>query len=114
MASYSVEVTDEVKAVVRKLPGNVRQRVIRTLNELALNQHPPSSKVLDISELEAEFSVGMELCRIRLETWRIIYLVEPEDELVSVLAVRKRPPYRYEDLDQLIKEHLRKDTPHNP
>ena len=100
------EVTDEVKAVVRKLPGNIRQRVLRILRELASNQSPSSSKVMDISELDVTLDTGTELRRIRLESWRIIYLVEPVNELVSVLSVRKRPPYRYEDLDELIKRHL--------
>ena len=106
MASYNVEVADEVKAAVRKLPGNVRQRVLRILKDLASDQSPPSSRVMDTSELEVALDIEVELRRIRLENWRIVYLIEPENELVSVLAVRKRPPYRYEDLDRLIKNHL--------
>lgn len=61
---------------------------------------------MDISELDITLDNSAELRRIRLESWRIVYLVESENELVSVLAVRKRPPYRYEDLDRLIKNHL--------
>ena len=31
-------------------------------------------------------------------------IFEPDLSLVTVLAVRKRPPYQYEDLEELLKE----------
>ena len=44
---------------------------------------------------------GTELDRIRIASWRIVYLIEEKWKLVSVLAIRKRPPYQYDDLDKL-------------
>jgi mRNA-degrading endonuclease RelE of RelBE toxin-antitoxin system len=35
-------------------------------------------------------------------TWRIVYLIEEKDKRITVLAIRKRPPYCYEDLVSLL------------
>jgi hypothetical protein len=40
-----------------------------------------------------------------MASWRIIYLVEEEWTLVSVLAIGKRPPYQYDDLDELVQRY---------
>jgi mRNA interferase RelE/StbE len=45
-----------------------------------------------------------QLFRIRLVNWRIIYAVTESENAVDVLAVRKRPPYDYGDLGQLLEE----------
>jgi mRNA interferase RelE/StbE len=47
-----------------------------------------------------------ELHRLRLDRWRIVYAITKEQHLVDVLAVRKRPPYDYDDLEDLIAELL--------
>ena len=47
---------------------------------------------------------GLELRRLRINRWRMVYVVEPALSLVTVLAIRKRPPYQYEDLEELLKE----------
>ena len=44
--------------------------------------------------------------RLRLDRWRIVYGIMEEDKGVDVLAVRKRPPYDYGDLEELIVEAL--------
>ena len=46
----------------------------------------------------------LELRRLRIERWRVVYMIDEEWELVTVLAVRKRPPYDYEDLEELLAE----------
>jgi mRNA-degrading endonuclease RelE of RelBE toxin-antitoxin system len=46
----------------------------------------------------------VELRRIRIDRWRVVYVIESDLSLVTVLAVRKRPPYQYEDLEELLKE----------
>ena len=43
-----------------------------------------------------------ELRRLRLDNWRIVYAITEADKIVDVLAVRKRPPYDYEDLQTLL------------
>lgn len=102
MASYQVEVTSQVRKEIRRLPGNMRQRVIRTLRALGQEPRPHNSQPLDTAKAEIELEPGAELCRIRIASWRVVYLVEEEWKLISVLAVRKRPPYQYNDLDELV------------
>lgn len=104
MASYQVSVTSTARAEVRSLPGNIRQRIIRLLRELEQEPRPQTSKALDVSTLEGLTLQGIDARRIRLEGWRIIYAVDDEGEHITVLAIRRRPPYQYEDLQQLLDE----------
>ncbi len=46
--------------------------------------------------------VELEVRRLRLEQWRVIYIIDEAWTEVGVLAVRKRPPYNYEDLAVLL------------
>jgi mRNA interferase RelE/StbE len=39
---------------------------------------------------------------LRLDRWRIVYAISDEAAMVDVLAVRKRPPYDYGDLEGLL------------
>jgi mRNA interferase RelE/StbE len=103
MASYEVEVTSQAREEIRRLPGHVRQRVIRTLQTLKHEPHPQGSRLLDTAKADIELEPGMELYRIRIASWRIVYLIEEEWKLISVLAIRKRPPYQYDDLDELMR-----------
>src|SRR4030095_1966944 len=98
-----VSVSIEIKTVLRQLPGNIRQRVLRALQGLRQEVRPHNSRVLDMSDSEVSLAPGMEVRRIRMANLRIIYLVEEETKLITVLAVRKRPPYQYEDLEKLLK-----------
>jgi mRNA interferase RelE/StbE len=102
MVSYQVEVTTQARKEIRQLPGNMRQRVIRALRALEQEPRPHNSRPLDAGKAGIELASGVELLRIRMASWRIIYLVEEEWTLVSVLAVRKRPPYQYDDLGELV------------
>ncbi len=40
-----------------------------------------------------------------MDRWRIIYVVTDEDRLVDILAIRKRPPYDYGDLTELLSNY---------
>jgi mRNA interferase RelE/StbE len=60
---------------------------------------PSKSKELDLTDFESEVR------RLRLETWRIVFVVDDEKETVDVLAVRKRPPYDYGDLAKLLEDY---------
>ncbi len=102
MASYQVEVSGQVRKEIRRLPGNVRQRVLRVLRALEQEPHPHNSRSLDTTKTGIELESGVELSRIRIASWRVLYLVEEEWKLVSVLAIRKRPPYQYDDLNELV------------
>lgn len=96
MSHYTIYVTPEALQEIKKLPGNVRQRIRRTVRDLGENPRPPSSKLLNVPAVEAEVR------RLRLDNWRILYAIAPEDKIIDLLAVRKRPPYNYEDLQTLL------------
>lgn len=82
------------------LPGNMRQRVRRVIAELPGNLRPSQSRQLSISpELQV---TGVELRRLRIEQWRVVYAIDAAWDIVTVLAVRKRPPYSYDDLRELL------------
>lgn len=96
MSQYRVYITPEALGDVKNLPGNIRQRIRRTITSLANQPYPSQSKELQYTDPERQ------LLRIRLGNWRIVYAVTPTENVVDVLAVRKRPPYDYGDLTQLL------------
>ncbi len=104
MASYRVEVTAQARKEIRQLPGNMRQRVLRALRSLQSEPRLGSSQALDTAKAGIALQPHTDLRRIRLDAWRVVYLVEDDAALVSVLAIRKRPPYQYDDLGELIQE----------
>jgi len=46
--------------------------------------------------------VDLELRRLRLGQWRIVYAIDESDSSVGIYAVRRRPPYDYGDLAELV------------
>jgi mRNA interferase RelE/StbE len=87
---------DEIAA----LPGHVRQRIRRAVSDLPKAPRPANSRVLDIPE---DMPIaGLEAQRLRIDSWRVLYVIDQEWEIITVLAVRKRPPYNYEDLRELL------------
>ena len=95
--AYQLWIKDEAKAEVRQLPGYIRQRIRRAITDLSLNPRPHYSQQMKLPE-----DVELEVRRLRLEQWRVIYVVDEAWTEVGVLAVRKRPPYDYEDLAALL------------
>jgi len=70
--------------------------MIVALDALEGSPHPARSKQLAIND------ESREIRRMRLDKWRVVYLVLEERPVI--LAIRKRPPYNYEDLKDLIEE----------
>lgn len=98
MTPYKVYVTPAAWKEIKALPGHIRQRVRRAVDSLAEDPRPSKSKPLDVPGLKAEIR------RLRMDRWRIVYAVTNVDEVVDILAVRKRPPYDYGDLTALLKD----------
>jgi len=93
-----LEIAPAAQRSVERLPGNVRQRVRRAIGNLAHDPRPPRS-----GPLEFELSVG-EPRRLRLGRWRVVYaVIETDPPVVAVVAVRQRPPYQYEDLEEIFR-----------
>ncbi len=105
-AAYRVLMEPRAHVQRRKLPGNVRQRLRQTIDALAKDPRPHNSRALDTSRLAGEVVVpeGVELRRIRLGRWRVVYAVDEVWQSVAVLTIRQRPPYDYEDLIELAVE----------
>lgn len=99
---YDVYIEPDVHAQRKDLPGHLRQRVRRLINELANQPRPYNSKVLDAIGIDLPLTV--EIRRLRIEQWRIIYYINEEERLVWVWAIRKRPPYDYEDITMLLEQ----------
>lgn len=85
----------------KQLPGHVRQRIKRVLDDLGENPRPTQSQILKLPDTTP---TEWEVRRVRLENWRIVYAVNETWQEVGVLTIQKRPPYDYEDLELLLSE----------
>lgn len=94
--AYAVLVTPQAWQEMKRLPGNMRQRIKREVDGLRDDPMPPKSKQLDVAVSSAK------LYRVRLDRWRLVYAVDEGEQQIQVLAVRKRPPYNYGDLADLL------------
>ena len=81
---------------IKDLPSNMRQRVKQAISDFADNPRPSKSKELDLP------GFAREVRRLRLDKWRILYAVSEDEKTVDVLALRKRPPYDYGDLEEIF------------
>jgi mRNA interferase RelE/StbE len=97
---YKVWLEPEVHELRDHLPGKVRQRIKREIAQLSVRPRPAKSIPLDTSDLP--LSPLIEVRRLRLEKWRIVYALNEVESWVWVLALRERPPYDYEDLPRLV------------
>jgi hypothetical protein len=74
----------------------MRQRIRRIVDALAKAPRPPESRILDTADLDLPSSI--EIRRVRLEHWRIVYAVRDDEHWVWVLGLYRRPPYDYANL----------------
>ena len=85
---------------IATLPGHLRQRVRRVATDLQKTPRPPNSRTQSVpADLQID---GVEARRLRLDSWRILYLIDAELSIITIIAVRKRPPYNYDDLHELL------------
>ena len=97
MKKYELDIKQSALQELKRLPGNVRQRIRRAIDNLTLDPHPPRSR-----DLKHQWSGG-ELRRLRIDNWRILYAVIDTDyPIVVVLGIRRRPPYDYSDIENLM------------
>jgi mRNA-degrading endonuclease RelE of RelBE toxin-antitoxin system len=99
--SYEVFVESDVHRARTRLPGNVRQRLRGFISSLAAEPRPHGSELLDAEGID--LPAGVEVRRYRLDPWRLVYAVNDESRWVWCLALRRRPPYDYEDLQELVR-----------
>ena len=70
---YQLWVNDEAKAELGRLPGHMRQRIRRAIQNLSSEPRPHYSRALRMPE-----EVRPEVRRLRLERWRVVYIVDEE------------------------------------
>jgi mRNA-degrading endonuclease RelE of RelBE toxin-antitoxin system len=97
---YQIRIGRVVHREREDLPGAIRQRIKRLISDLTNQPRPFNSIEVQLNEEQLTF--GWEIRRIRVDSWRVIYAIDEEFEQIAVLAIRKRPPYDYEDLEELI------------
>lgn len=78
--SYSVLVKRDAERELRRLPKGDLQRVVARIAALAGDPRPPAAKKLST----------LERYRIRQGDWRILYEVDDEDRVVTVVKVGHR------------------------
>jgi len=100
--AYTLYIEPEVHTAREKLPGHVRQRLRRAIEALAQEPQPSGSRALDVSTLDLPPEV--EIRRLRIESWRLVYAVHAADSWVWVLGLQRRPPYDYADLPDLVQK----------
>ena len=98
MSRYRVYITPETLAEINDLPGNIRRRIRQTVKALANHPYPAQSKQLQFNDPDRQ------LFRLRVDNWRVVYAITETEKTIDVLAVRKRPPYDYGDLVQLLED----------
>lgn len=97
IGSYKVYVLPRADKEIDRLPGPMRQRVRRAVIGLRDNPQPVPGTKLDF-----ELGARRELWRLRLDNWRVVYVIDHALGRGYVLAVRKRPPYQYGDLESFL------------
>ena len=97
--TYRLWLEPQVHVSRAHLPGNLRQRIKRSLNALASDPRLPESRPLDLHDTPVPATTEMR--RLRLGRWRVIYAVNDSEKWVWVLGIRRRPPYEYDDLPEL-------------
>jgi mRNA interferase RelE/StbE len=68
--SYTLFIEPEVHAARDKLPGHIRQRIRRAIEDMAEEPRPSGTRPLDVSIQDLPSSV--EIRRLRLESWRLV------------------------------------------
>lgn len=102
---YKIWMRPAVHATRKELPGHIRQRIKRTIDQLAERPRPARSKKLKLPDnVSPHIKTEWEVRRVRLEDWRIIYAINENWLEVAILTIQKRPPYDYQDLEMLIAE----------
>jgi mRNA interferase RelE/StbE len=78
MKLYQLDMDEQVRRDIDRLPGNLRQRVKRILQELRRNPRPPVAEDLH-DKLAGHY-------KIKLGDWRIVYRID--DDIVTVIVVK--------------------------
>jgi len=102
VSRYALWVHAAARDEIDELPGNMRQRVRNAIAALREDPRPSVSKALTLRD-----DIELEVRRIRLDPWRIVYAIDEDERAIAVFAIRKRPPYDYTDIEALLSSKRR-------
>ena len=86
MDEYSVVFARSARKELVSLPPKLAQRVLRNIEGLQRDPRPPGCRKLEGS---------VNLWRIRIGDYRVLYAIDDEHRIVDVIAVRhRRDAYR--------------------
>ncbi|MCC7355227.1 MAG: type II toxin-antitoxin system RelE/ParE family toxin [Anaerolineae bacterium] len=68
------------KKILRRLPADLRRRILATLHDPEAEPRPHGCKML----------TGYDLYGVRVDSWRIVYRIEDERLIVLVVAIAPR------------------------
>lgn len=88
--SYRIRIRRDVQRQIDAMPGNLRQRIRRFINELPDNPRPSQASCL---------RGYPHIWRYRIERWRVVWRIYDDELLVVVVKVgRKHGPEFYTDV----------------
>ncbi len=77
---FRLELTRRAEKELRRLPTGLQGRIAKAINGLLASPRPPGSKKLR----------GVEAYSLRVGEYRIVYLVDDTQRLVTVVRVKHR------------------------
>ena len=81
MAEYAVVLARSARKELQNLDPQVARRILKQIEALVANPRPAG-----VMKLEG----AVDLWRIRVGQWRVVYRISDRDRLVDVIAVRHR------------------------
>jgi mRNA-degrading endonuclease RelE of RelBE toxin-antitoxin system len=91
---YQLKRLPRVSRQLRELPGRIGQEVNRAIIDLQSDPYPP-----DAEELRDQYS---GIWKIKIDGWRIFYRVNNVDQVVTIIAVKRRDRNTYTYLYSLF------------
>jgi len=85
MSIYQLDIDEEIKRDIERLPGHIRQRVKRIIAGLLDNPRPSSAQ-----ELSHRAGIPSGIYRIWVDSWRVVYRPDDDLLLIKVLKVGKK------------------------
>ncbi len=87
---YQVDITQRARRQIEELPGHLRQRVKRTIAQLAVNPRPEAAAELR-GPLRGYY-------KIKLDLYRVVYRIEDDIARVLILKAGKKHSGFYDDV----------------
>ena len=81
MQGYKITFARSARKELQTLPNDVAERILMKIESLAKNARPTGCKKL---------SGGMNLWRLRVGQYRVIYKIDDNSRIVDVVVVRHR------------------------